>query len=96
VTDDAPRRRLTPRELGIIKFLARHQGAGLRFVSLGRPLRKLAIPLWRDGLIEIWYRQMPSVRPALRGPHYSLSHSGRRLAVRLDLSRASSNQREAP
>lgn len=92
-TEAAPRRRLTPRELGIVRFIGRHQAAGLRVVSLGKQLRKLATPLWRDGLIEIWYRQMPGMRPALRGPHYSLSHSGRCLASRLDLSRTPANQR---
>lgn len=67
------RRRLTPRELGIVKFLARHQGAGMRFVLMGGELRTLALPLWREGLIEIWYRQMADEQPSLRGPNFSWS-----------------------
>lgn len=74
------RRRRLPRELGIVKFISRHQAAGLRFVSLGMQVRAAAVPLWRDGLIEIWYRQLPE---GLRGPHYSLSFAGRRLAAAL-------------
>lgn len=38
------RRRRLPRELGIVKFISRHQAAGLRFVSLGMQLRVAAVP----------------------------------------------------
>lgn len=75
--------RLSPREIGIVKHIARHQGAGLRFVALGEALRELSLPMWRRGLIEIWSRQFPYDEPGYRGPQFCLSASGRRLAAAL-------------
>lgn len=75
------RRRLAPNEVGIIKYLAKRQGAGMRFVLLGDQLRAAIIPIWRDGLIEIWYRQYPADAYGFSGPQFSLSLSGRRLAA---------------
>lgn len=86
------KRRLNPREVGTVKFLARHHGAGLRFISLGEELRGVAIPLWREGLVEIWYRQMPNTRPSLRGPHFALSYTGQQLAAALQQPRANFTQ----
>jgi len=56
--------------------------------SGGRPValdhgwqRGMVLPLSRRGLIEVWYRQSPGEDPSLRGPYFSLSIAGARLAA---------------
>jgi hypothetical protein len=75
--------RLSPREVGIVKHIARFQSGGLRFVTFGADVREASIPLWRRGLVEIWHRQFPYDEPGYRGPQFGLSSSGRRLAAAL-------------
>jgi hypothetical protein len=58
------------------------RGANLRAVTLDHPWQKKpALPLWRRGLIEIWYRQSPDSQPSLQGPYYGLSIVGASLAA---------------
>jgi hypothetical protein len=59
------------------------RGANFRAVTLDHPWQKKpALPLWRRGLIEIWYRQSPDSQPSLQGPYYGLSIAGASLAAR--------------
>lgn len=77
-----PYRRLTGREINLLRFLAMHalKLSGMAGVMLSRRDRGLAAPLWRRGLINCWYRQAPETTPSLQGPYFSLSHAGLRLA----------------
>lgn len=71
--------RLTNSQIVILRSLARR--GGNRAVTLDHSWqRKPALPLWRRGLIEIWYRQTPSEQPSLQGPYFSLTTSGAQLA----------------
>lgn len=72
--------RLTSSQIVIMRSLAM-RGGSLRAISLDhRWQRGPAIPLWRRGLIEIWYRQAPSEQPALQGPYFGLTITGTQLA----------------
>ncbi len=71
------RRRLDPNEVGIIKYFAHRHVNGLRFLTLGRDLRPAVIPMWREGMIELWYRQYPDDSFGHAVGKYCLSHSGR-------------------
>jgi hypothetical protein len=76
---DAMTERLKSREIVLLRSLA-SRGASLRAVSIDRYQRSHALPLWRRGLIEIWYRQSPDAQPSLQGPYYGLTVSGAKLA----------------
>lgn len=71
--------KLPPSQLRVLKHLALHCGMGGN-VIVPRALRRAVPPLWRRGLVEIWYRQTPDQSAALRGPFYGLSLDGRRMA----------------
>lgn len=72
-------RRLTRPEISILKSLAT-RGASSRAISLPHRHRCHAVPLWRRGIVEVWYRQAPDGQPSLQGPYYSLTISGAMLA----------------
>ena len=71
--------RLPPSQVRVLKHLALYCGMGGNVV-LPKPLRRAAPGLWRRGLVEVWYRQIPGQSPSLRGPFYGLSLDGRRMA----------------
>jgi hypothetical protein len=78
-----PQRRLTPREIGVVKLVHRHQNAGLKFVALGKGLRGVALTLWRENYIELWWKQVPELEPNMFGPFFGLSARGQRVALSL-------------
>lgn len=71
--------KLPPSQIRVLRHLALHCGMGGN-VTLPKGLRRATPGLWRRGLVEIWYRQIPDQSPSLRGPFYGLSLDGRRLA----------------
>jgi hypothetical protein len=73
------RERLTNSQIILLRSLAR-RGAFGRAVTIDKWQRIPAIPLWRRGLIEIWYRQFPNEQPSLQGPYYGLTAGGFQLA----------------
>ena len=74
----AERKRLTSRQIAVMKMIAKRDG--YRAISLPSGLRQVANSLWRRDLVEVWYQQVRGMEPALRGPFYSLTISGRALA----------------
>lgn len=73
-----PRVPLSRRQIEVLRMLAKRSGQ--RAITLPRGLQLIAISLWRRDLIEVWYRQMAGMEPALRGPFYTLTISGQALA----------------
>lgn len=74
------RDRLSQAQIIIMRSLFR-RGGSIRAVALDHDWqRKPALTLWRQGLIEIWYRQVASEHPSLRGPFYALTVIGAQLA----------------
>jgi hypothetical protein len=59
------------------------RGASVTPVSVANWEREFMPRLWRRGLVEIWYRQQLDGSPSLRGPYYTLTHSGALLAEAL-------------
>lgn len=56
------------------------RGGALKAISINTWQRKSAVPLWRRGLIEIWYRQSPDNSPSFQGPYYALTIFGAKIA----------------
>lgn len=74
--------RLTPGQMRVMKDLALRCGMG-GLVTL-KYRQRLCVPaLWRRGLVEIYYRQVPDGAPTNRGPFFGLSLDGKRLAYSL-------------
>jgi hypothetical protein len=74
--------RLTNSQIVVMRSLI-ERGAGVRPITLDHDWqRQVLLPLWRRGLIEIYYRQSPREVSAPRGPFYLLTASGERLASR--------------
>lgn len=73
-------RRLTNSQIVLLRSLAK-RGADTRAITIEPWQRKPALPLWRRGIVEIWYRQSPDSQPSLQGPYYGLSIFGARLAA---------------
>lgn len=71
------RERLSNLQIIILRSLLK-RGADVRPVSLQTWMRRATVHLWRRGLIEVWYRQVPD--HGSRGPFYSLTIVGARLA----------------
>lgn len=69
--------RLTRSQVIVMRSLAKRSGSS-RAVTIDPWQRKPAIPLWRCGLIEIWYRQ--TVDNSLQGPFFGLTIFGAQLA----------------
>lgn len=84
-------RRLNHQEIGLLRHLFR-VGAGSFAVSLDRPRRRAAVPMWRRGIVNAWYRQAPSLSPSWQGPYFNLSEAGVRLAAKFMRPRASAVQ----
>lgn len=63
------------REIAIMRALFQ-RGAAVRPVSLMRWMHKHVVPLWRRGLIEVWYRQSLDPSHAFDGPFYTLTIHG--------------------
>lgn len=71
--------RLSRSQIIILRSLAK-RGADTRAISIQKWQREPAIPLWRRGIVEIWYRQSPNAGPSLLGPFYGLTIAGAKLA----------------
>lgn len=71
------RERLTNSQIILMRFLVM-RGAQLRAITLAKWQRVVALPLWRRGLIEMWWRTVPDA--AMQGPYFGLTISGARLA----------------
>ena len=69
--------KLSAREVWMLLFLAERCGLTGRTMLPAR-LRQRAVPLWRRELVEIWSKQVPG--EGARGPYFSLSVDGHRLA----------------
>lgn len=74
-----PCNRLTRSQIILLRSLAK-RGAACRAITIASWQRKPALPLWRRGIVEIWYRQSPDCQPSLQGPYYGLTVSGAQLA----------------
>jgi hypothetical protein len=61
----------------MLLYLAERSGLTGRTTLTAR-LRERAVPLWRRELVEIWWKQVPG--KSQRGPYFSLSVDGHRLA----------------
>ena len=70
--------RLPPSQVRVLKHLALYCGMGGN-ILLPKALRRAVPGLWRRGLIEVWYRQVPDQSPSLNGPFFGLSLDGRRM-----------------
>jgi hypothetical protein len=68
--------RLNHGQIAILRNLLRRGGA-VRAVSLDARARRPILPLWRRGIIEIWYRRAPD---SYQCPFYGLTVSGALLA----------------
>ena len=71
--------RLSNLQIVILRSLVK-RGASSTPISLSKWQRRSSIALWRRGLIDIWFRQLPSECPSPRGPFYTLTIIGARLA----------------
>jgi hypothetical protein len=71
------RERLTNSQIVLMRYLAQ-RGAQLRAITLAKWQRVVALPLWRRGLIEMWWRTVPD--NSMQGPYFGLTIVGARLA----------------
>lgn len=72
--------RLTRSQIVMLRSLVM-RGGSVRAISLDHHWQsKPALPLWRRGLIEIWYRQVAGEQPSLQCPYYGLSTVGVQIA----------------
>ena len=71
--------RLNNSQIVLLRSLIK-RGASTRAITIEKWQRVPAVPLWRRGIIEIWYRQAPDTHPSLQGPYYGLTISGAQLA----------------
>jgi hypothetical protein len=79
------RPKLTQAEIDALLFLAKRCGMTGR-ITLTMQQRRRTIPLWRRGLVEIWWKRLPGDRRQ-RGPFFSLSVDGFQLACALNAAR---------
>jgi hypothetical protein len=73
------RERLNNFQVFIMKSLLK-RGASVTPVSIPNWQREFMPRLYRRGLVVIWYRHLHDVYPTPRGPFYTLTHAGVRLA----------------
>lgn len=71
------RPKLSPREIWLLIFMLERCGLTGR-MTLKRKQREWVTPLWRRELVEMWWRQMAG--ESARGPYFSLTIDGHRLA----------------
>ena len=71
--------RLSRSQIIILRSLMQ-RGGNTRAISIDRWQREPAVPLWRRGIVEIWYRQAPDASPSLQGPFFALTIAGAQLA----------------
>ena len=77
-----PHPRLTRAQIAILRALAIGGAGGLRPIGLGPKARRHVVPLWRRGIVEVWFQVLPADQAGPRTARYSLSRSGRQLALR--------------
>jgi hypothetical protein len=73
------RERFTDNQIVLLRSLIQ-RGAAYRAVAIRSWQRITALPLWRRGLVEVWYRQSVDANPSLQGPYYALTIVGARIA----------------
>jgi hypothetical protein len=73
------RERLSNLQIVIMRSLFKRGGTATP-ISLFAWQHRSTLDLWRRGLIEIWYKQAADANPSLRGPFYTLTIAGTRLA----------------
>jgi hypothetical protein len=73
--------RLDNKQIVVMRRLIQHGATG-RGIVLPRWMRRSCIPLWRRGLVEIWYRQNPVDLPAADGPFFRLTDIGAHVALK--------------
>lgn len=66
--------RLSQRQIVTLRHLAICTSTGA-LVTLTRDQREAMVPLWRRGLVEIWWRIVPD--EGNRGPFYRITERGR-------------------
>jgi hypothetical protein len=71
------RERLTNSQIILLRSLIK-RGASIRAVTIAQWQRVVALPLWRRGLIDMWWRGVPD--DSMRGPYFGLTIVGARLA----------------
>lgn len=73
------RERLDQRQIILVRSLLK-RGASMRPITIERWQRPIALPLWRNDIVEIWYRQAAGEQPSLQGPYFGLTTGGAQLA----------------
>lgn len=71
------RERLTNSQIVLLRSLIK-RGASIRAVTIAHWQRVVALPLWRRGLIDMWWRNVPD--DSMQGPYFGLTIVGARLA----------------
>lgn len=66
--------RLSNRQIATLKHLAVCCGDGGQ-VTLTRDQREAMVPLWRRGLVEMWFKHAPDA-PTSRGPFFRPTSRG--------------------
>lgn len=71
--------RLSNRQIFTLKQLVICTANG-RPATLTRDQREAMVPLWRRGLVEMWFKHVPDA-PTSRGPYFSLTDRGTALTL---------------
>lgn len=74
------RRKLKQNEVDILLSLYARGGAVLP-TALRTDERAAVLPLWRLGLVELWFRRPPAERAPMQGPFWRLSPQAAELAA---------------
>ena len=85
--------KLSAREIWMLLYMAERSGLTGR-MTLSRKHRERIVPLWRRHLVEIWWRQIADDE-SNRGPYFSLSVDGHRLAFSILASRDERRRRKS-
>lgn len=72
------RERFTNSQIVLLRSLMK-RGASIRAVTVVQWQRVIALPLWRRGLIDMWWRSVPD--DSMQGPYFGLTIVGARLAA---------------
>jgi hypothetical protein len=89
-------RLLTQAEIEVLRWLVEH-AAQSRPIILPARLRMAVPPLWRMGLVEVWFRCFPHDEPQAAGAYFALTVAGsRRAQAFLSSRRAATAARSSP
>jgi hypothetical protein len=73
------RERMDNRDVGLLMHIMQRSGLCGR-MTLPPQRRSRVVPLWRRGLIEVWYRCAPD-EGCMHGPYFNLTVDGHRVAA---------------